>query len=77
MCLAVPSKILSIDGMNAVIEVYGTKRDVNLMLLPQQPSVGDFVLVHAGFAIQAIDPEESKESLKLFDEILAKTPPPS
>lgn len=75
MCLAIPSKITAIDGLNATIEVYGATRDVNLMLLPEPPNVGDYVLVHAGFAIQSIDPESSKESLKLFDEILAKTNP--
>ena len=56
----------------ATIEVYGARRQVNLMLLPEEAEVGDYVLVHAGFAIQKIDVEAGQESLKLFDEVLKK-----
>jgi hydrogenase nickel insertion protein HypA len=57
MCLAVPSKIISIDNLIATIDVYGARKQVSLMLLPEEPRIGDFVLVHAGFAIQKIDKE--------------------
>ena len=57
MCLAVPSKIVSIDNLIATIDVYGAQRQVSIMLLPDEPNVGDYVLVHAGFAIQTIDKE--------------------
>jgi len=70
MCVAIPSKIISKDGLLAIIEVYGARREVNLMLLPEEAEVGDYVLVHAGFAIQKVDVEAGKESLKLFDEVL-------
>ncbi|HWR73711.1 MAG TPA: HypC/HybG/HupF family hydrogenase formation chaperone [Nitrospirota bacterium] len=61
MCLAVPSKIVNVAGQVATIDVFGARRDVSLMLLPEEAVVGDYVLVHAGFAIQKID-RESVES---------------
>ena len=72
MCVAIPSKIISKDDLMATIEVYGARRQVNLMLLSEEAEVGDYVLVHAGFAIQKIDQEAGQESLKLFDEVLKK-----
>jgi len=72
MCVAIPAKIISKDDLMATIEVYGARRQVNLMLLPEEAEVGDYVLVHAGFAIQKIDEEAGQESLKLFDEVLKK-----
>ncbi len=57
MCLAIPSKIISINQDTAVIDVFGARKDVSIMLLPEPPRIGDFVLVHAGFAIQSITAE--------------------
>jgi len=57
MCLAVPSKVISLAGDAATIDVYGARKEVNIMLLPETPQIGDFVLVHAGFAIQTIKAE--------------------
>jgi hydrogenase nickel insertion protein HypA len=57
MCLAIPSLIVSIDDLIATIDVYGARRQVSLMLLPDAPRIGDYVLVHAGFAIQKIEKE--------------------
>ncbi|HTP05269.1 MAG TPA: hydrogenase maturation nickel metallochaperone HypA [Nitrospirota bacterium] len=57
MCLAVPSLVISIDDLIATIDVYGARRQVSLMLLPDPPRIGDYVLVHAGFAIQKIEKE--------------------
>ncbi|MEJ2688696.1 MAG: HypC/HybG/HupF family hydrogenase formation chaperone [Deltaproteobacteria bacterium] len=73
MCIAVPSKVIAIKGAMATIDVQGAKREVSLMLLPDAAEIGDYVLVHAGFAIQRIDPEAGIETLALFDEILNKT----
>ena len=70
MCVAIPSKIVSKDDLMATVEVYGARRQVNLMLLPEEAEVGDYVLVHAGFAIQKLDAEAGQESLKLFDEVI-------
>ena len=70
MCVAIPSKIISKEDLLATVEVYGARRKVNLMLLPEEAEVGDYVLVHAGFAIQKVDIEAGKDSLKLFDEVV-------
>ena len=70
MCIAVPSKVIEITGMIAVIDVRGARREVSLMMLPEEPAVGDYVLVHAGFAIQTMDPEGARKTLELFKEIL-------
>lgn len=70
MCVAIPAKIISKVDLLATIEVYGARRQVNLMLLPEEAEVGDYVLVHAGFAIQKVDVAAGKETLALFDEVL-------
>jgi len=72
MCVAIPAKIISKEDLMATVEVYGARRQVNLMLLPEEADIGEYVLVHAGFAIQKVDVEAGKESLKLFDEVLKK-----
>jgi hydrogenase nickel incorporation protein HypA/HybF len=54
MCLAVPSKIISIGNDMATIDVYGARKEVSTLLLPETPKIGDYVLVHAGFAIQSL-----------------------
>lgn len=72
MCLAIPSEIVEIREKMATIEVAGVRREVSLLLLPEEVTVGEFVLVHAGFAIHKIDKEAAEETLKLFEEIAAK-----
>ncbi|HIJ59829.1 MAG TPA: HypC/HybG/HupF family hydrogenase formation chaperone [Nitrospirae bacterium] len=75
MCLAIPSKIISLDEYMATVDIYGARRDVSLLLLPEPADIGDYVLVHAGFAIQKIDEETALESLKLlkeYEELLAQ-----
>lgn len=81
MCLAIPSRIISIDGLIATIDVYGARRQVSLMLLPEEPRIGDYVLVHAGFAIQKIEKErlesgeimhEASIALSIIDIVQAK-----
>ncbi len=64
MCLAVPAKIIDRVDMLATVEISGVTRKVSLMLLPEA-KVGDFVLIHAGFAIQTIDEEEAAKTLEL------------
>jgi hydrogenase expression/formation protein HypC len=68
MCLAIPSKIIKIDNMIATVDVYGARRDINLLLMPEDVSVGDYVLVHAGFALQKVEREIAEESLDLIKE---------
>ena len=69
MCLAIPSKVVQIRDKMATIDLSGVRRDVSLLLLSEEAAVGDYVLVHAGFAIQRIDPEAAEEALKLIREI--------
>ncbi len=68
MCLAVPMKILSLDGMTATVEVSGIKKSVRIDLLPQA-TVGNYVLVHAGLAISIVDESEAKETLELLEQL--------
>lgn len=65
MCLAIPSKIVSIENHMGTIEVEGVRRQISLSLI-EDASVGDFVIVHAGFAIQKIDESEAMETLKIL-----------
>ena len=65
MCLAIPARIKSIQDQMATIDMEGTQRDVSLLLL-EDAKIGDFVIVHAGFAIHLIDEQEAMESLKLL-----------
>ncbi len=65
MCLAIPARIKSIQDQMATIDMEGTQRDVSLLLL-EDAKIGDFVIVHAGFAIHKIDEHEAMESLKVL-----------
>ena len=72
MCLAIPAKIIEIDGNIAKVDFgQGVAREVNVMLV--NPVVGDYVLVHAGYAIQKLDQKAAEESLKTFREILEQS----
>ncbi len=68
MCLAIPSKIVDIQSNVATIDVEGVKRQASLMLV-EDARVGDYVIVHAGFAIQKLDESSALESLKLLREV--------
>lgn len=70
MCLAIPSKIIEIDNFRAMVDVYGARREINLMLMPEEVGIGDFVLVHAGFAIQKVENELAYEALKVISTII-------
>ena len=68
MCLAVPTRVLQIDGLKALVELGGLTRQVSIMLVPDT-EVGDYVLLHAGFAIQKLDEREAEETIRLLAEI--------
>jgi hydrogenase expression/formation protein HypC len=68
MCLAIPALIKKIDGQQAVADIEGITRDISLQLTPEA-KVGDYVLLHTGYAISIIDPEEAEETLKLLKEM--------
>ncbi|MGQ9569964.1 MAG: HypC/HybG/HupF family hydrogenase formation chaperone [Thermodesulfovibrionales bacterium] len=69
MCVGVPSKIVKIDDYMATIDVEGAQRVISLLLLNEDVKVGDYVIVHAGFAIQRIQEEDAKENLRLMKKI--------
>jgi hydrogenase expression/formation protein HypC len=70
MCLAIPAKIMSKTGDIAKVDFgEGVLRDVNIALVTV--NIGDYVLVHAGYAIQVLDKHEAEETLRLWREILA------
>ena len=73
MCLAIPAKIQSINGIEAKVEIGGVGRSVSIMLTPEA-RVGDYVYVHTGYAISVVDEAEALESLRLLQE-LAETYP--
>ena len=68
MCLAIPALITSIEGTTAQAEIGGVERAISLALTPEA-RVGDYVLVHTGFAIGVIDEEEARETLQLLEEL--------
>ncbi|MCZ7664191.1 MAG: HypC/HybG/HupF family hydrogenase formation chaperone [Thermoleophilia bacterium] len=67
MCLAVPAPILSIEGARGLIDLDGVRREVSLLLCPGA-RVGQYALVHAGFAISVLDEEEAAKGLEAFAE---------
>ncbi len=71
MCLAIPSKIVDIQDQMAIIDVEGVRRSASLLLL-EDAAIGDYVIVHAGFAIHKIDPETARESLDLLRESMSR-----
>jgi hydrogenase expression/formation protein HypC len=70
MCLAIPSKIIKIQNNMATIDVEGVQRQASLLLL-EDARVGDYVIVHAGFAIQKLDEASAQETLDLLREAIA------
>ena len=68
MCLAVPMKIITKKGDCGLAEIDGIKREVNLMMLPDA-KVGEYIIVHAGFAIERLDEKEANQRLQLLKEI--------
>lgn len=71
MCLGVPMKVLSRDGDTIVAEVDGVRKEASVMLLNEEVVVGDYVIVHAGFAISRLDEAYAEETLRMMREIFA------
>jgi hydrogenase expression/formation protein HypC len=68
MCLGIPAKILETTEGAAVVEVGGVRREISMMLI-DDVSVGEWVIVHAGFAIEKLSEEEAEQTLALFRQI--------
>ena len=71
MCLGVPMKIISRDGDYIVAEVDGVSKEASIMLLGEEVAVGDYVIVHAGFAISKLDEEYAEETIRLMREVFS------
>ncbi|MBI5582329.1 MAG: HypC/HybG/HupF family hydrogenase formation chaperone [Deltaproteobacteria bacterium] len=74
MCLAIPMEVKEIKENWALVEYEGTRREVRLDIVDQRPEVGDYVIIHAGFALHRIDEEEARISLAYWKERLAHAP---
>lgn len=72
MCLAVPALVKSIDGTQAEVEIGGVSRRVSVYLTPEV-KVGDYVLLHTGYAISIVDEAEAQETLRLLREMVAQS----
>jgi hydrogenase expression/formation protein HypC len=70
MCLAVPMKVIAVNDNTAKVEVGGTQRTIGLDIIDPKPNVGEYVIVHAGFAINKIDEDEARVILNDFRELL-------
>jgi len=71
MCLSIPSKVVEIDDNNmATVDTMGIKRHVSLDLITDEIKIGDYILIHVGFAMNKIDEEEALQSLEVYREML-------
>lgn len=72
MCLAIPSKVISIDKAKntAILDTMGVRREASLDLMNEEIDIGEFVLLHIGFVISKIDEQSAMESLEIYDEII-------
>ena len=69
MCLAIPAEVVHIEDEMATVRVGEALRKASLTLLPEPAELGDYVIVHAGFALHKVEPEEARESLRLLREL--------
>lgn len=70
MCLALPARIVALDGDDATVDLGGVRKGVSVALTPGV-AVGDYVIVHVGHAIGVVDPDEAARTLALFAELAA------
>lgn len=68
MCLAIPLKLIEIDGKNAVGESMGMRRKLRVDFIPE-PKIGDYVIVHAGFAIERLPEKQALEDIEAWEEV--------
>ena len=73
MCLAVPMKLIKIEGTKGIAELGNLQREIGLFLL-ENAKIGDYVIVHAGYAIQILDEEEAFKTISLLESYLEKPP---
>jgi hydrogenase expression/formation protein HypC len=71
MCLAIPAKIIKIENRTAISDMMGNEVRADISVMPDV-KVGDYILIHAGFAIQRIDEQDAQETLTLFQQMFEK-----
>jgi hydrogenase expression/formation protein HypC len=72
VCLGIPMQVVAVDGYLARCSAKGVERDVSLFLLQDdRPAVGEFVMVHVGYAIQKMTPQEARSAWEVYDQMLA------
>jgi hydrogenase expression/formation protein HypC len=71
MCLGVPGRVIEIEELTANVDFWGVKRRVRLETVDEPVQVGDYLLVHVGFAIRRIPPEQIEETLELYNQLVA------
>jgi hydrogenase expression/formation protein HypC len=72
MCLGIPMQVVAIDGYLARCSAKGVERDVSLFLLQDdRPAIGEFVMVHVGYALQKMTPQEARSAWEIYDQLLA------
>lgn len=68
MCLAIPAKIISKKGDTVIVDVSGVQREANIMLCPEA-KIGDYIIMHAGFAIHILDKKDAEETLQMLSDM--------
>ncbi|WP_321374676.1 HypC/HybG/HupF family hydrogenase formation chaperone [Pseudomonas extremaustralis] len=69
MCLAIPARVIELrDGGNALVDLGGIRKEISLALVPHA-QIDDYVIVHVGYALGLIDPEEAQRTLEMFEEL--------
>jgi hydrogenase expression/formation protein HypC len=68
MCLAIPAKVISVNGVSALVTIEDVEYQASLLLL-ENVNPGDYIMLHAGFAIEKVDAEEAEETLRLLNEL--------
>lgn len=70
MCLGIPGRVIQVEPLTALVDIWGVKKRVRLEIVDEVVRPGDYVLIHVGFAIRRIPPEQVQETLALYDELI-------
>ena len=66
MCVGIPARIIECDAVSAIVDISGTQREISMLTLDAEAKPGDWIMVHAGFAVTILDPEEAQETLRMM-----------
>ena len=70
MCLGIPGRVIQVEPLTALVDIWGVKKRVRLEIVDDVVRPGDYVLIHVGFAIRRIPPQEAQETLALYDQLI-------